>query len=142
MLVQILPHVTAALNAVAGLLLVIGLVLIKSGRKQAHRAVMTTAVAVSALFLVTYLIHHMVTPLFAFAGHGVIRPIYFTMLFSHVTLAVLVTPLVIITFLRARRGAFDRHRALARWTYPVWLYVSVTGIIVYLMLYHIYRPEV
>lgn len=136
----VLPHVTAGLNALAGILLLIGFALIKSRRKKAHRFVMTAAVATSVLFLVAYVLHHFTAPLFVFPGQGIIRPIYFAMLVSHVALAVAVTPMVAVTFLRARRGDFTLHRSLARWTFPVWLYVSVTGIAVYVLLYHIYRP--
>jgi uncharacterized membrane protein YozB (DUF420 family) len=136
--IAILPHLTAALNALAAVLALTGFALIKSGRRQTHRRVMTAAIIVSALFLVCYLLHHFTAPLFAFPGRGVVRPLYFAMLFSHVALAVLITPVIIVTFLRARRGAFDRHKALARWTLPVWLYVSVTGIIIYVLLYHVY----
>jgi len=120
----ILPHLTAALNALAGLLLLIGLVLIRSGQRLWHRRVMGAAV---------------VTPVFVFTGQGLIRPLYFAMLVSHVVLAAAVTPMVALTVLRARRGAFDRHRAMARWTYPIWLYISVTGIAVYVLVYHLYR---
>ncbi len=137
----ILPHVTAALNAAAAILLLIGFALIRQGRRQAHRGVMTAAVVTSGLFLVAYLLHHVTTPLFAFRGQGLIRPIYFAMLASHVTMAVVAAPMVVITFRRARLGLFDRHRGLARWTFPVWLYVSVTGIAVYVLLYHVYRVE-
>jgi uncharacterized membrane protein YozB (DUF420 family) len=141
-LVAVLPHVTAGLNALAGVLSLIGVILIKSGKRTAHRAVMTSAMIVSAVFLATYLLHHFLHPLHAFPGEGAIRPIYFTLLFSHVGLAVLVTPLILMTFVRARQGwlsgQFDRHRALARWTFPIWFYVSVTGIVVYWLLYHVY----
>jgi len=141
-LVEILPHVTAGLNALAGVLIVIGFALIKSGDRTAHKSVMTAAVIVSALFLAAYLLHHFLHPLFQFRGEGAVRPIYFTLLFTHVVLAVAVTPMIIWTFLRGRRalasGETARHRALARWTFPVWLYVSVSGIVVYWLLYHVY----
>jgi putative membrane protein len=144
-LVGILPHVTATLNGLAGILSLVGVALIKSGNRRAHQAVMTSAVIVSALFLVTYLLHHFLHPLFQFRGEGWVRPVYFTLLFSHVALAVAVTPMIVLTFLRARKGLasgqFDRHKALARWTFPVWLYVSVTGIVVYWMLYHSFAPD-
>ncbi len=139
-MVSILPHVTAALNALAGVLLLIGFTLIKTRHKTAHRFVMTAAVTTSALFLVAYVLHHVTAPVFVFSGQGIVRPIYFAMLVSHVALAVAVTPMVVVTFLRARRGDLVLHRGLARWTFPVWLYVSVTGIVVYLMVYHLYRP--
>lgn len=141
-LVQILPHVTAALNALAGVLILIGFALIKSGNRVAHKQVMTAAMVVSAVFLVTYLVHHALHPLHAFPGEGVIRPVYFTLLATHVVLAVAVTPMIIFTFLRGRAalasGQTARHRALARWTFPIWLYVSVSGILVYWLLFHTY----
>lgn len=141
-LVDVLPHVTATLNGLAGLLSLIGVALIKAQNRRAHQIVMTSAVIVSALFLVTYLMHHFLRPLHPFPGQGAARTVYFSLLFSHVGLAVLVTPMILLTFLRARRGLavgqFDRHKALARWTFPIWLYVSVTGIVVYWLLYHTY----
>lgn len=141
-LVEVLPHVTAALNALAGVLILIGFWQIRSGNRVAHKQVMTAAMVVSALFLATYLLHHFLHPLFQFKGTGVARPVYFTLLFSHVVLAVAVTPMIILTFLRGRHafasGETGRHRALARWTFPVWVYVSVSGIVVYWLLYHVY----
>ena len=105
----ILPHLTAGLNALAALLLLAGFTLICLHRKTAHRIVMTAAVTTSILFLVAYLLHHLTAPVFVFPGQGVIRPIYFAMLISHVVLAAVVTPMVAVTFLRARRGLFERH---------------------------------
>lgn len=141
-LVEVLPHVTAGLNALAGILILIGFALIKSGNRLAHKSVMTAAVVVSALFLVTYLLHHFLHPLFQFRGEGAARTVYFTLLATHVVLAVVVTPMIVFTFLRGRRalatGEVARHKALARWTFPVWVYVSVSGIVVYWLLYHVY----
>ena len=141
-LVDLLPHVTAGLNALAGVLALIGFAQIKSGNRLGHKAVMTAAVVVSALFLVTYLLHHFLHPLFQFRGEGIARPIYFTLLFTHVVLAVTVTPMIVLTFLRGREalatGETARHKALARWTFPIWVYVSVSGIVVYWLLYHVY----
>ena len=141
-LVDVLPHVTAGLNALAGLLALIGFYQIKSGNRLAHKAIMTAAVVVSALFLVTYLLHHFLHPLFQFRGEGVARPIYFTLLVTHVVLAVAVTPMIVVTYLRGRRalatGETAKHKALARWTFPIWVYVSVSGIVVYWLLYHVY----
>lgn len=141
-LLDVLPHVTAALNALAGVLILIGFALIKSGNRVAHKKVMTAAMIVSAVFLAAYLLHHALHPLHAFPGIGVIRPIYFTLLATHVVLAVAVTPMIIVTFLRGRRalatGETGKHRALARWTFPIWLYVSVSGIVVYWLLFHTY----
>ncbi|HIJ37978.1 MAG TPA: DUF420 domain-containing protein [Rhodospirillaceae bacterium] len=137
---EILPHLTAALNALAGLLLAVGVVLIRQGRVALHKKVMTAAVMVSALFLVAYLAHHFSAPVFVFPGQGMVRPIYFAMLISHVALAALVAPMIVVTFRRGRRAEITEHRRLARWTAPIWLYVSLTGIAVYLLLYHVYQP--
>ncbi len=141
-LVQVLPHLTAALNALAGVLAVIGYWQIKSGNRLAHKSIMTAAMVVSAAFLATYLLHHFLHPLFQFKGVGIERPIYFTLLFTHVVLAVLVTPMIVFTFLRGRKalasGETARHVALARWTFPIWVYVSVSGIVVYWLLYHVF----
>jgi putative membrane protein len=140
---MVLPHLTAFLNALTGILLVIGYRHIRAGRRELHHRVMTAAVVSSALFLVSYVLNHLTAPVYVFRGQGIIRPIYFTMLTSHVILATAVTPMVALTYIRARRaragtGTYARHKALARWTFPIWLYVSVTGIVVYLMVYHIY----
>lgn len=138
---SILPHVTASLNALTVLLLTAGFVLVRRRNHGAHRAVMTAAVAVSAVFLACYLTYHFTAPVFVFAGHGLIRPVYYFLLITHVVLAAVVFPMIVVTVLRAWRGRFAVHRGLARWTLPVWMYVSVTGIVVYVMLYHLYRPE-
>lgn len=143
-----LPHATAALNALAGLLLCIGFALQRGRRLYAHRIVMTAAVCTSALFLALYLVHHAIEPLHPFAGQGLIRPVYFGILFSHVGLAALAAPLIALTFWRGRKawhGGPDemrRHRTLARLTFPLWLYVSVSGIGVYALLYHLYPASV
>lgn len=134
----VLPHVTATLNALALLLLLAGFVLIRNGRKAAHRAAMLAAVAASGLFLVAYVIYHATAPIFVFRGQGAVRPVYYTLLVSHVVLAATVAPMIAVTLWRALSGRFDAHRGLARWTLPVWLYVSVSGIVVYLLLYHLY----
>lgn len=139
---SLLPHITAALNALAGLLALTGFILIRLGRPHLHRRVMTAAVGASGLFLVAYVIHHFTAPVFVFRGQGVIRPIYFAMLISHSVLAAVVAPMVVIAFRRARRGTIPEHRRLARWTLPIWLYVSVTGLAVYVMVYHLYPAEV
>lgn len=148
-LTSILPHVNAALNATSTVLLVIAFMLIRTGHRAAHRVVMICALVVSSVFLVCYLTYHFTKPVFVFPGHGWIVPVYYTMLISHVVLAVVVTPLVAMAAWRAvaawRQGGaaapsavFDRHRALARWTLPIWLYVTVTGVIIYVTLYHVY----
>jgi uncharacterized membrane protein YozB (DUF420 family) len=132
-----LPALNATLNATAAVLLVIGHSLIRNGQVRQHRAVMISACAVSTLFLTSYVIYHANIGSKPFQGRGPIRLIYFTILLTHVVLAAAVVPLAVITLSRGLRGRFDRHVAVARWTYPVWLYVSVTGVIVYLMLYRL-----
>ncbi|MCR6632612.1 MAG: DUF420 domain-containing protein [Magnetospirillum sp.] len=132
-----LPHLTAGLNAVALVLMLGGFALVKSGRRDLHRRLMLAAVAASALFLVAYLAHHALNPIFVFRGTGIARPFYYTLLISHVALAALVTPMIGLTLWRALAGRFEPHRGLARWTLPVWVYVSVTGVMVYALLYHV-----
>ena len=135
MTVHSLPAVNATLNAVSAVLLVIGYVLIRSGRVAQHRRCMIAAFAASTLFLVCYLTYHAQVGSVRFTRQGFVRPLYFTILITHVTLAALVLPMAIVTLSRALRERFDRHRAIARWTLPVWLYVSVTGVLVYVLLY-------
>ena len=130
-----LPALNAFLNATAAVLLVIGFSLIRAGRIRQHRAVMISACAVSTMFLTSYVIYHANIGSKPFQGRGPIRVIYFAILLTHVVLAVAVVPLALITLTRGLRERFDRHVAIARWTFPIWLYVSVTGVIVYLMLY-------
>ncbi len=143
-LLQIFPHLNAALNALSGLFLISGFFFILRTKVRQHRFCMLSASIVSALFLVSYIAHHAVRTYYfglgptKFTGEGIIRPIYFTILTSHTILAALVAPFVIWTLIRALKGNFDGHRKLARLTFPVWLYVSVTGVIVYLMLYQLY----
>lgn len=135
-----LPHLTAALNATALVLMLVGFTLVRRGRRDLHRRFMLGAVAASVLFLAAYAAHHAVNPIFAYPGGGPARTAYYTLLISHVVLAALVAPLVGVTVWRALAGRVERHRGLARWTLPLWLYVSVTGIAVYLLLYHLPRP--
>jgi uncharacterized membrane protein YozB (DUF420 family) len=130
-----LPAINATLNATAAVLLTIGFVLIRRGRRQAHKKVMITAFCVSTLFLICYLIYHALAGVVYYSHTGVIRTVYLTILFTHTALAITVPVLAIITLRRGLRAKFDRHRAIARWTLPIWLYVSVTGVVVYLMLY-------
>jgi uncharacterized membrane protein YozB (DUF420 family) len=133
-----LPALNATLNGASAVLILIGRSLIRRGRIAAHRAFMIGAVVTSALFLASYLCYHAHVGSVRFQGQGWSRPLYFTILISHTMLAAATLPLVIITLSRALRGRFDRHRALARWTFPIWLYVSVTGVIIYFMLYHLF----
>ena len=138
---SVLPHVNAALNALSFLLLVAAFYQIRRGDVQAHRRLMLSALAVSCLFLVCYVTYHAQYGSVRFTGQGAVRAVYFFILITHIILAAAIVPLVAVTVVRALRGDFARHRRIARWTYPLWLYVSVTGVVVYLMLYHLYRPE-
>jgi uncharacterized membrane protein YozB (DUF420 family) len=133
--VHVLPSVNAFLNAASALLLVWGYTLIRRNLVKQHRAVMITAFATSCLFLVCYLIYHAQVGSVHYPHTGILRPIYFTILISHTLLAAAVPVLAIITLSRALKARFPAHRAIARWTLPIWLYVSVTGVVVYLMLY-------
>lgn len=135
-----LPHVTAALNALALICMVTGFVLVRLGRQRAHRGLMLAAVAASVLFLAAYLVHHAINPIFSYPGQGGARTAYYVLLVSHVVLAALVAPMVGVTAWRGLSGRLAPHRGLARWTLPIWLYVSVTGIAVYALLYHLPRP--
>jgi len=135
---SVLPHLNAALNASSFILLSTGYYFIRRGRVIAHRNCQLAALTVSILFLISYVTYHQHHGTTRFTGQGIARSVYFTILTSHTILAVVIVPFVIVTFLRAFRGDFQRHRALARWTLPMWLYVSVTGVLVYLMLYHLY----
>ena len=128
-----LPALNATLNSIATVLLVAGWIAIKTGRRAAHIAFMGLALLVSAAFLTSYLIYHYHVGSVPFQGKGGIRPVYFTLLISHIFLAVVNLPMIILTVVPALRQRFDKHRRLARWTLPVWLYVSVTGVLVYLM---------
>ena len=139
----IFPIVNATLNGTSAVLIVTGRLLIGRGRVAAHRACMIAAVVCSSAFLVSYLWYHAHVGSVHFPGQGMVRPVYFSILISHTLLAAVVVPLVIVTLVRALRARFDRHRAIARWTYPIWLYVSVTGVVIYVMLYHLYgAPKV
>jgi len=137
----ILPHVNAVLNTLATILILIAFVFIRSGNREMHRKFMIAAILVSAVFLVSYLVYHFSAPIFVFPGTGWTVPAYYTLLISHVILATVVTPMVIITAWRALHGMFDRHKAIARWTLPIWLYVTVTGVAIYAILYHVYPPS-
>ena len=133
-----LPHLNAFLNGTSAVLLLTGYSFIRAGNVRAHRACQIAALVVSTLFLTSYLVYHYHHGSTRFLGTGFVRPVYFTILTSHTILAVVIVPLIAITFYRALRGDFTRHRRIARVTLPLWLYVSVTGVVVYLMLYHFY----
>jgi uncharacterized membrane protein YozB (DUF420 family) len=130
-----LPALNAALNATATVLLVTGWALIRAKRVEQHRLCMLAAVAVSALFLASYLTYHYQVGSVPFTRQGIVRPIYFTILLTHVVLAFVTLPLAIVTLTRGLNGRVAQHRAIARWTMPIWLYVSVTGVLVYVLLY-------
>ena len=135
-----LPAVNACLNAASAFFLLLGYSFIRRGKMNPHRACMLTAFACSTVFLASYLYFHFHAGLIRFGGQGWIRPVYFAILISHTTLAIVIVPMVLVTLSRALRAKFDRHRAIARWTFPLWLYVSVTGVIVYWLLYIAYTP--
>jgi uncharacterized membrane protein YozB (DUF420 family) len=132
----IFPVIDATLNGASAVLLFVGHGFIQRGRMAAHRAFMIAALVSSSLFLTSYLYYHAHVGSVHFQGQGWSRPLYFTILISHTPLAAVIVPLVLITLSRALRQRFNRHRAIARWTYPLWMYVSITGVIVYFMLYH------
>ena len=133
-----LPAVNALLNGLSAVALVIGLAMIRGQRTIAHRKAMFTAFVFSSMFLVTYITNHALHGDMRFQGHGLIRPFYFGLLISHISLSVLALPMILITFFLSLTARFPAHRKLARFTFPIWLYVSVTGVIVYAML-AIYR---
>jgi len=133
--VSALPAVNATLNAAATILLVAGYAMIRSRRVAAHRACMLSAFAVSVIFLTSYVVYHANAGSRPFAGQGPVRAVYFCILVTHVVLAAAVPWLALVTLARGLRGTYDRHVAIARWTLPIWLYVSVTGVVVYWMLY-------
>jgi uncharacterized membrane protein YozB (DUF420 family) len=143
-LLAVFPHWNALLNATSGVFLLIGFYFIRSGQIARHRATMITTSSISALFLLSYLSHHALRTYYfglgptRFTGEGLIRPIYFTILTSHTILAAIVAPFIVATLWRGLKGNYDKHRRLARLVFPVWLYVSVTGVIVYLLLYQFY----
>lgn len=133
-----LPTLNASLNATCALLLLAGYLCIRGRKVLAHKLCMSSALAVSVVFLASYLAYHFQVGSVRFGGQGAIRAVYFAILISHTVLAVVIVPLALITVSRALRARFDRHVRIARWTLPLWLYVSVTGVIVYWMLYHLY----
>lgn len=135
MSVHDLPAVNASLNAMSGVLLIIGYVLILRGHRRQHRGCMIGAFVASCLFLVSYLVYHAQVGSVPFTRQGIVRPLYFTILVTHVVLAAAVPPLALVTLSRGLKARYVQHRAIARWTLPIWLYVSVTGVLVYTLLY-------
>jgi len=135
MTVNDLPAVNATLNAISGVLLLVAYTLIRQRKIELHRRVMLAAFTTSALFLVCYIVYHAQVGSVRFTRQGFVRPLYFTILITHVTLAATVLPLAIVTLSRGLKGRYPQHRKIARWTFPIWLYVSVTGVLVYVLLY-------
>jgi uncharacterized membrane protein YozB (DUF420 family) len=133
-----LPAVNATLNGIAAVCLLIGYVEIRRGVWRVHKRCMLSAMLASTLFLISYVTYHAHAGSHHFPGVGVIRVVYFLILVTHVTLAATILPLALVTTARALRSQFERHTAIARWTFPLWLYVSVTGVVIYLMLYQLY----
>ena len=134
-----LPALNAGLNTLTTVLLTAGFIFIKRGRREAHRNCMIAALCVSTLFLISYLTYHFtVKGLTRFLEPAWFRPIYLTLLITHTVLAVTIVPLILITVSRALRERFDKHKQIARWTWPLWMYVSITGVVIYLLLYQIY----
>ena len=129
----------ASLNGISAILLAGGYAAIRAGKRNVHKYFMVSAFAVSTVFLASYLVYHYRVGHVVFVGQGWIRPVYFALLISHTLLAIVIVPLILVTLRRAWLEKFDKHRLIARWTLPLWFYVSVTGVIVYLMLYQIYE---
>lgn len=136
--ISILPHLNAVLNSTSAILLLTGYRFIRQGRVIAHRNCQLSALACSVVFLSSYLTYHYFHGTTRFTGQGIVRPVYFLILLTHTILAVVIVPLILVTLYRAVRGDFARHRQISRVTLPLWLYVSVTGVIVYVMLYQLY----
>lgn len=146
-LLQIFPHLNATLNGLSGVFLLLGFYFIRNEQRAKHRASMLAAFTLSGIFLVCYLAHHALRTYYfglgptQFRGEGIVRPLYFTVLTTHSILAALVAPFILVTLWQAVKGRFRVHKKIARLVYPVWLYVSVTGVIVYLMLYQLYSAK-
>ena len=141
-IIPYLPHFQAILNTLAALLLARGYYFIKNKDRNAHQRCMIAALLVSTVFMVSYLTYHAEVGYTPFTGQGIIRPFYFTLLASHVILAAVIVPLVLITAYFAITGNFIRHPGIARWTLPLWFYVSVSGVLIYILGFHVYTPEV
>src|SRR5216683_4045582 len=131
----------ASLNGASAILLACGYAAIRAGKREVHKKFMISAFGVSSAFLVSYIVYHYRVGHVVFQGQGWIRPVYFALLTSHTILAVVIVPMVLVTLRRALTERFDRHRVIARWTLPLWFYVSVTGVLVYVLLYHLYAPR-
>lgn len=141
-IIPYLPHFQAILNTSAALFLATGYYYIRNENQQLHRLCMVTALIISSLFMVSYLTYHAEVGYLPFKGQGIIRPFYFTLLASHVILAVVIVPMVLSTVFFAARGNFNQHPRLARWTLPLWFYVSVSGVLIYILGFHVYTGEI
>jgi putative membrane protein len=135
-----LPPIYATINGITAIVLIAGVLAIKNGKRKLHERLMTTAIALSVSFLVMYVAYHMTTDSTKFGGEGMIRNIYFFILITHIFLSIAVIPLVLVTYVRALANKFDKHKKIAKITFPIWLYVAVTGVVVYLMIspYYVY----
>jgi len=129
-----LPPIYATINGITAVVLIAGVLAIKNGKRKLHERFMTTAIALSVAFLVMYVAYHMTSDSTKFGGEGIIRPIYFFVLITHIILSIAVIPLVLITYVRALANKFDKHKKIAKITFPIWLYVAITGVVVYLMI--------
>lgn len=129
-----LPALNATINSICSILLVLGYILIRNGKRDAHKIVMTATLVLSGIFLISYVTYHSQAPATSFGGEGTIRTVYFIILISHIILAAIILPIALFTIARAWRGEFEKHKKLARYTFPLWLYVTVTGVIVYFMI--------
>jgi len=132
------PAINAVLNGTSAVLIASGVVLIKRGYREAHKRMMIAAFVTSSVFLISYLYYHAHVGSVRFQGQGWSRPVYFSILLTHTILAAVIVPFVLVTLTRGLRGRFEKHKRSARWTYPMWLYVSITGVVIYLMLYHLF----
>lgn len=141
-IIPYLPHFQAMLNTTAALLLGTGYYFIRNENRNLHRLCMIAALLISTVFMVSYLTYHAKVGYLPFVGQGIIRPFYFTLLASHVILAAVIVPLVLLTVYFAITGNFNRHPRLARWTLPLWFYVSVSGVLIYILGFHVYTSEV
>jgi putative membrane protein len=136
---RFLPSIYASINALTAILLIVAFIMIKKGKRNIHELLMKTCIGLSATFLVLYIVYHMTTEFTVYGGAGTLRYIYYFVLISHILLSIIITPLVLFTFSRALSGNFDRHKRLAKFTFPIWLYVAVSGVVVYWMIYPYYK---
>jgi len=134
-----LPPIYASINGLTAVFLIIAFFAIKNGKKQIHEMLMKLCIGLSASFLIMYVLYHMTTESTPYGGEGILRYVYFTILITHILFSIVIIPMVLFTFVRALSGNFERHKALAKYTFPVWLYVAVTGVVVYLMISPYYR---